>query len=80
MAGILCGLEELVEKTSSLTKWVEIKFALRAIIFNSQFLCHTSIILLPAPLSVGLNTPAKLYKREKLYIVQIRLYIINYNY
>ena len=36
MAGILCGLEELVEITSSLTKWVEIKFALRAIIFNSN--------------------------------------------
>ena len=46
VAGILCGLEQLVEKTSSLTKWVEKKFALRAIIFNSNYFCDSRFRLL----------------------------------
>jgi len=46
VAGILCGLEQLVEKTSSLKKWVEKKIALGAIIFNSNYFCDSRFRLL----------------------------------
>ena len=46
VAGILCGLEELVEKNSSLMKWVEKKFALSAIILYSNHLLRQQFRLL----------------------------------